>query len=84
MSDALKGTPQEALKHPTWQMGPKITIDSATLMNKALEVIEARWLFDLKADPWELRDLSESVEHGGELELLKQRLNAWRVSVGDV
>ena len=37
----------EALQHPTWRMGPKITIDSATLMNKALEVIEARWLFDL-------------------------------------
>ena len=37
----------EALAHPTWDMGPKITIDSATLMNKALEIIEARWLFDL-------------------------------------
>ena len=40
-------TVEEALKHPTWRMGPKITIDSATLMNKALEIIEARWLFDL-------------------------------------
>ena len=39
-------TPHDALKHPTWRMGPKITIDSATLMNKGLEVIEARWLFD--------------------------------------
>jgi 1-deoxy-D-xylulose-5-phosphate reductoisomerase len=38
-------TPDDALRHPTWQMGPKITIDSATLMNKGLEVIEARWLF---------------------------------------
>ena len=37
----------EALAHPTWEMGPKITIDSATLMNKALEIVEARWLFDL-------------------------------------
>jgi len=37
----------DALNHPTWEMGPKITIDSATLMNKALEIIEARWLFDL-------------------------------------
>ena len=37
----------EALRHPTWRMGPKITIDSATMMNKALEVIEARWLFGL-------------------------------------
>jgi 1-deoxy-D-xylulose-5-phosphate reductoisomerase len=40
-------TVAEALAHPTWDMGPKITIDSATLMNKALEIIEARWLFDL-------------------------------------
>ncbi len=43
-------TPQEALNHPTWTMGRKITVDSATLMNKALEVIEAHWLFDM---PWE-------------------------------
>ena len=43
-------TPQEALDHPTWKMGPKITVDSATLMNKAFEVIEAHWLFDV---PWE-------------------------------
>ena len=43
-------TPQQALKHPTWEMGRKITVDSATLMNKAFEVIEARWLFGM---PWE-------------------------------
>jgi len=43
-------TPEMALKHPTWEMGPKITIDSATMMNKALEIIEARWLFDITAD----------------------------------
>ncbi len=42
-------TPEAALRHPTWKMGPKITIDSATLMNKGLEVIEARWLFDTPA-----------------------------------
>jgi 1-deoxy-D-xylulose-5-phosphate reductoisomerase len=42
-------TPQDALQHPTWRMGPKITIDSATLMNKGLEVIEARWLFGAAA-----------------------------------
>ncbi|MFM8414574.1 MAG: 1-deoxy-D-xylulose-5-phosphate reductoisomerase [Planctomycetota bacterium] len=42
-------TPEEALKHPTWSMGPKITIDSATMMNKALELVEARWLFGLPA-----------------------------------
>ncbi len=40
-------TPEQALRHPTWSMGPKVTIDSATLMNKGLEVMEARWLFDL-------------------------------------
>ena len=50
-ADALREvTPAEALKHPTWNMGPKITIDSATLMNKGLEVIEARWLFDTPVD----------------------------------
>ena len=49
--DALaRVTPEDALRHPTWRMGPKITIDSATLMNKGLEVIEARWLFDAHAD----------------------------------
>jgi 1-deoxy-D-xylulose-5-phosphate reductoisomerase len=47
-------TPEEALKHPTWSMGRKITIDSATLMNKGFEVIESRWLFDL---PWEKIDV---------------------------
>src|SRR5205823_15053704 len=41
-------TPEEALRHPTWSMGPKVTIDSATLMNKGLEVIEASWLFDMQ------------------------------------
>jgi 1-deoxy-D-xylulose-5-phosphate reductoisomerase len=43
-------TPDDALRHPTWRMGPKITIDSATLMNKGLEVIEAHWLFGLPPD----------------------------------
>lgn len=43
-------TPQRALRHPNWKMGAKITIDSATMMNKALEVIEARWLFDVPTD----------------------------------
>ena len=41
---------EQALKHPNWSMGAKITIDSATMMNKGLEVIEAKWLFDLRAD----------------------------------
>ena len=43
-------TVEEALAHPTWNMGPKITVDSATMMNKALEIIEARWLFGLSPD----------------------------------
>lgn len=43
-------TPEQALKHPSWQMGSKVTIDSATLMNKGLEIIEARWLFDTPID----------------------------------
>ncbi len=43
-------TVDEALAHPTWDMGPKITVDSATMMNKALEIIEARWLFDVDVD----------------------------------
>ena len=43
-------TVEQALNHPTWNMGPKITVDSATMMNKALEIIEARWLFDLDPD----------------------------------
>ncbi|MCC6675710.1 MAG: 1-deoxy-D-xylulose-5-phosphate reductoisomerase [Phycisphaerales bacterium] len=47
---AYAATPAEALRHPTWTMGPKVTIDSASLMNKALEVIEAHWLFGLDAD----------------------------------
>ncbi|QJW97072.1 1-deoxy-D-xylulose-5-phosphate reductoisomerase [Frigoriglobus tundricola] len=56
-------TPEQALKHPTWQMGPKITIDSATLMNKALEVIEARWLFGLAAEQIDVIVHPESVVH---------------------
>jgi len=56
-------TPADALKHPTWVMGPKITVDSATLMNKALEVIEARWLFDLRAEQIDVIVHPESVVH---------------------
>lgn len=48
--DLLKVTPDQALAHPNWDMGQKISIDSATLMNKGLEVIEARWLFDVEPD----------------------------------
>jgi 1-deoxy-D-xylulose-5-phosphate reductoisomerase len=56
-------TPEDALQHPTWQMGKKITIDSATLMNKALEVIEARWLFQLDPDQIEVVIHPESIVH---------------------
>lgn len=56
-------TIDEALKHPTWRMGPKITIDSATLMNKALEIIEARWLFGLAPERIEVIIHPESVIH---------------------
>lgn len=56
-------TPERALQHPTWQMGPKITIDSATLMNKALEVIEARWLFQLAPEQIEVVIHPESIVH---------------------
>jgi 1-deoxy-D-xylulose-5-phosphate reductoisomerase len=56
-------TPEQALRHPTWRMGPKISIDSATLMNKALEVIEARWLFGLEPDQIEVVVHPESVVH---------------------
>src|SRR5207244_2277631 len=56
-------TVEEALCHPTWRMGPKITVDSATLMNKALEVIEARWLFDLPPERIDVIIHPESVIH---------------------
>lgn len=56
-------TPEQALKHPTWNMGPKITIDSATLMNKALEVIEARWLFGLEPEKIQVIIHPESIIH---------------------
>jgi 1-deoxy-D-xylulose-5-phosphate reductoisomerase len=56
-------TVEQALKHPTWRMGPKITIDSATLMNKALEVIEARWLFGLAPEQISVIIHPESVIH---------------------
>jgi 1-deoxy-D-xylulose-5-phosphate reductoisomerase len=56
-------TPQEALAHPTWAMGRKITIDSATLMNKGLEVIEARWLFGVPAEHVEVLVHPQSIVH---------------------
>jgi 1-deoxy-D-xylulose-5-phosphate reductoisomerase len=56
-------TPEEALRHPTWDMGRKITIDSATLMNKGLEVIEACWLFDLPPEKVEVILHPQSIIH---------------------
>ena len=56
-------TVEEALAHPTWRMGPKVTIDSATMMNKALEIVEARWLFDLDPDQIKVVVHPESIVH---------------------
>lgn len=55
---------EEAMNHPTWKMGQKITLDSATLMNKGLEVIEARWLFDLEPSRIKVLIHPESILHG--------------------
>ena len=55
--------PEDALRHPTWQMGKKITIDSATMMNKGLEVIEAHWLFDVPADRIDVVVHPQSIVH---------------------
>ena len=56
-------TPEQALRHPTWDMGPKITIDSATLFNKGLEMIEARWLFDIGMDRIDVVIHPQSIVH---------------------
>lgn len=55
--------PEEALRHPTWAMGTKITVDSSTLMNKALEVIEARWLFGIEPDKIDIVVHPQSIVH---------------------
>ena len=63
-ADALASvTPEQALDHPTWNMGAKITIDSATLMNKGMETIEAKWLFDVPYDRVEVVQHAESIVH---------------------
>ena len=56
-------SPSDALKHPTWEMGKKISVDSATMMNKAFEVIEAKWLFDVNWDNIEVIVHPESIVH---------------------
>jgi 1-deoxy-D-xylulose-5-phosphate reductoisomerase len=62
-ADLQRITPAEALAHPTWNMGPKITVDSATMMNKALEVIEAKWLFGLRDDQIAVVVHPQSIVH---------------------
>jgi 1-deoxy-D-xylulose-5-phosphate reductoisomerase len=61
--DIRNVTLEQALAHPTWDMGPKITIDSATMMNKAFEIIEARWLFDVPVEKIEVLIHPESIVH---------------------
>ena len=63
LSQLSSVTPQQALKHPTWSMGQKITVDSATLMNKAFEVIEAHWLFGMPWNEIEIVIHPQSVIH---------------------
>lgn len=61
--DIYNARPEQALKHPNWSMGRKITIDSASMMNKALEVIEARWLFNMPAEKIDVLIHPQSVIH---------------------
>jgi 1-deoxy-D-xylulose-5-phosphate reductoisomerase len=63
LSQIMSATPEEALKHPTWKMGRKITIDSATLMNKGLEIIEAAWLFGVGPDQVDIVIHPQSIVH---------------------
>jgi len=56
-------TPEEALSHPNWKMGDKITIDSASMMNKGLEVIEAKWLFDMDIERIDVVVHPRSIVH---------------------
>jgi 1-deoxy-D-xylulose-5-phosphate reductoisomerase len=62
-TDLMGVTPAEACAHPNWSMGRKISVDSATLMNKGLEVIEASWLFDIEADRIEVVVHPQSIVH---------------------
>jgi len=63
VSEIADKTPEEALRHPRWKMGRKVTVDSATLMNKGLELIEARWLFDLEPSRLDVLIHPQSVVH---------------------
>ena len=63
LKDLDRVTVKQALRHPNWKMGPKITVDSATMMNKGLEVVEARWLFDMKQAQVEVVIHPQSIVH---------------------
>ena len=63
IEDIRNVTLEQALSHPVWDMGPKITVDSATMMNKAFEIIEARWLFDMPTEKIEVLIHPESIVH---------------------
>lgn len=63
LKEMAKVTPEQALKHPNWSMGPKITIDSATMANKGLELIEARWLFDMQPENLDVVIHPTSIVH---------------------
>ena len=61
----FNATPEQALKHPNWSMGAKITVDSASMFNKGLEIMEARWLFDMSEDRIRVLVHPESIVHSG-------------------
>jgi len=63
LEDMEKVTPEQTQEHPTWNMGRKINVDSATLMNKGLEAIEAKWFFDLKMDQIDIVIHPQSIVH---------------------
>ncbi|MEA2642127.1 MAG: 1-deoxy-D-xylulose-5-phosphate reductoisomerase [Chloroflexota bacterium] len=63
LEEIAEATTTQVLKHPTWSMGPKITVDSATLMNKGLEIIEASWLFDVPTDRVDVILHRQSIVH---------------------
>ena len=69
-----KATPKEALKHPNWNMGAKITVDSASMFNKGLEIMEARWLFDIPDDRIEVVIHPESSIRNGWKQALSRRI----------
>ena len=64
LEEMARATPEEALRHPNWSMGPKVSIDSATLMNKGLELIEAHYLFDQPAEKLDILVHPQSIVHG--------------------